>query len=84
MFPPDEKRPLNILEETAVFEDNRVETGLLWKSNVPHLPPNRKTTINRLASLERKSQKSLDFANLYQDQIEEYIALCHERQLSEE
>ena len=72
------------MKKLLFYKDNRVETGLLWKSNVPHLPPNRKTTTNRLASLERKSQKSLDFANLYQDQIEEYIALCHERQLSEE
>ena len=44
LVPPNEKRSLNILEETAFIKDNRVETGFLWKSNVPHLPANRKMT----------------------------------------
>ena len=30
-LPPDEKRSLNILEETTVIKDNGVETGLSWK-----------------------------------------------------
>ena len=37
-----------------------------------------------LKSLERKFQKNPDFAKLYQNQIEEYIALGHTRQLSKE
>ena len=38
LLPPDEKRYLNILEETTVIKDNRVNTILLWKCYVPHLP----------------------------------------------
>ena len=38
LLPPDEKRYLNILEETTVIKDNRVNTVLLRKSYVPHLP----------------------------------------------
>ena len=57
LLPPDEKRYLNILEETTVIKDNRVDTGLLWKSNVRHLPANRKMAINRLESPERKFQE---------------------------
>ena len=84
LLPPDEKRSLNILEETTVIKDNPVETGLSWKSNVPHLPANRKMAINRLESLEKKFQKNLDFAKLYHDQTEEYITLGHARQLTKE
>ena len=55
------------------------------KSNVPSLPANRKMKKKtRLESLERKFQKNTDFAKLYQDQIEEHIALDHARQLSKE
>ena len=84
MLLPDEKVSLNILEEIIVIKDNRVETGLLWKSDVPHLPANQKMTINRLESLERKFQINPDYAKLYHDHIEEYIALGHARQLSKE
>ena len=79
-MPPDEKRSLNILEETTVIKDNRVETDLLWKSDVPHLPVNRKIAVNRLESLERNPY----FPKLYHDQIEEYILFGHARQLSKE
>ena len=84
MLPPDKKRSLNIFEETTVIKDNRIEKGLLWKSHVPYLPANRKMAINRLELLERKFQKNPDFAELYHDLIEEYIALDHVHQLSKE
>ena len=84
LLPPDEKRSLNILEETTVIKDNRVETGLLRRSDVPHLPADRKIAINRLESLEKKFQKNPDFAKLYYDQIEKYIKLGHARQLTKE
>ena len=83
LLPPNEKRSLNTLEETTVIKDNRVETGLLWKSNVPHLPANRKMAVNCLESLEEKFQKNPDFSKLYHDQIEEYIT-GHARQLTKE
>ena len=69
LLPPDEKRFLDILEETTVIKDNRDETSLSWKSNVPHLPANRKMTINHLESLEKKFQKNPDFVKLYHNQI---------------
>ena len=68
---PDEKRSLNILEEITVIKNNRVVTGLLWNSNVPYLPANRKMATNRLELLEKKFQKNPDFVKLYHDQIEE-------------
>ena len=40
--------------------------------------------INRLKPQERKFQKKLNFAELYHDQIEEYIALGHAYQRSME
>ena len=40
--------------------------------------------INRLESLERKFQKNPNFAKLYYNQIEKYIALGHTCQLSKE
>ena len=40
--------------------------------------------INRLESIEKKSQKDPVFAKLYHDQIEEYITLGHARQLTKE
>ena len=81
---PDEKRSLNILEETTDIKDNRVETGLLWRSDVPHLPADQKMAINRLESLEKKFQKNPDFAKLCYGQIEKYIKLGHTRQLTKE
>ena len=67
----DEKRSLNILEETTVIKDNRVETGLLWKNHVPYLPATRKMPKHRLESLERKFRKNPGFAELHDDHIEE-------------
>ena len=84
MLPPDGKGSLNNLEETTVIKDNRFEAGLLWKSDVPNLPANRKMTVNRLEFLERKFQKKPSFSKLYQDQIGKYIDLGHARQLSKE
>ena len=78
MLPPDERRSLNILG------DNRVETGLLWKTDVPHLSANHKIAINRSELLERNFQKPPDFAKHYHHQIEGYTALDHARQLSKE
>ena len=46
MLPPHKKRSLNIPEETTVIKDNRVETGLLFKRDAPHLLAHRKMTIN--------------------------------------
>ena len=56
MLPGDERRSLNILEETSFFKDNNVETCSLLKSGVPHLPANQKMVSNRLELLERKLQ----------------------------
>ena len=84
LLQPDEKRYLNILEETTVIKNNRVVTGLLWNNNVPYLPANRKMATNRLELLEKKFQKNPDFAKLYHDQIEEYIRLGHACQLNKE
>ena len=36
LLPLHEERSLNILEETTVIKDNRVEIGLLWKFDVSH------------------------------------------------
>ena len=55
-LPADKKWSLNILEETSFFKDDRVETGLLLKSDVPHLPANQKMILNHLELLERKLQ----------------------------
>lgn len=82
MLPPDQKTSLNILEETTVIKHNRVDTSVLWKCDVPHLPANRKKAINSLESLKRRFQKNPDSANFYHDQIKEYIG--HARYVSKE
>ena len=83
-LPTAEKVYLNIIEETTVIKNNRVETSLLWKFDEPHLTANRKISINSLESLKRKLQKTPDFAKHYHDQIQKYIALDHARHVNKE
>ena len=54
MLPADKRGSLNVLEETSFFKDNHVETGLLLKSGVPHLPANQNMALNCLELVERK------------------------------
>ena len=38
LLPPNDKRSLQILQQTTIIPDNRRETGLLWKKKEPVLP----------------------------------------------
>ena len=50
----DEKRALEILEQTTTKKQGRYEAGILWKNDNPSLPNNRALAIVRMINMERK------------------------------
>ena len=50
----DEKRALNILQNTISFKEGKYETGLLWKEYRVNLPNNRQLAVQRLQSSEKR------------------------------
>ena len=49
----DEKRSLNILQNTISFIEGKYKTGILWRENKVNLPNNRQFAVQRLQSLEK-------------------------------
>ena len=81
LTPPNEKRSLEILQETKINKHNRVETTLQWKKEEPALPHNETPALSQYQSL-KKCQKKQDLALLYRKQIHENILFGHAHQLS--
>ena len=50
----DEKRALNILQNTISFKEGKHETRPLWRQDKVNLPNNRQLAVQRLQSLEKK------------------------------
>ena len=61
----DEKRTLNILQNTILFKEGKYETGLLWKEDRVNLPNNRQLEVQRLQLLEKRLAKNEDFETKY-------------------
>ncbi|XP_062699455.1 uncharacterized protein LOC134284515 [Aedes albopictus] len=69
----DDKRAVQILEQTTVKKGTRYETGLLWRADSPSLPDSLPMAINRLKSLERRLARNPELAKNVGQQIGNYI-----------
>ncbi|XP_062704212.1 uncharacterized protein LOC134286593 [Aedes albopictus] len=70
----DDRRAVQILEQTTIRHGNRYETGLLWKIENPVLPDSLPMAKSRLKSLEKRLERDPELSSNVQRQIEGYIA----------
>ena len=74
----DEKRALEILEQTTTKNQRKYEVGILWKDDNPSLPNNRALSIARMINIERKFKQDPKFHEMYTATINDYIKQGHE------
>ena len=58
MLTINETRAMNVSETTTALNNKHYEIGLLWKTDNPKLPMNRKLVENRLISLEERLERN--------------------------
>ena len=73
----DEKRALEILEQTTTKKQGKYEVGILWKDDNPSLPNNRALAIARMINMERKFKQDPKFHEMYAATINDYIKQGH-------
>ena len=73
----DEKRALNILQDTISFKEGKYETRLLWKEDIVNLPNNRQLAVQRLQSLEKRLARNEDLKTIYHKTVKQYIDNNH-------
>ena len=73
----DEKRALNILQNTVSFKGGKYKTGLLWGEDRVHLPNNRQLAEQRLQSLEKRLARNKDLKTKYHKTVKQYIDNNH-------
>ena len=73
----NEKRSLNILQNTISFKKGKYKTGLLWKDDRVNLPNNRELAVQRLQSLEKRSAKNEDLKTKYHKTVKQCIDKNH-------
>ncbi|KAK3730780.1 hypothetical protein QZH41_000800 [Actinostola sp. cb2023] len=80
----EDKKALEIFQETTKLKDGRYEVGLLWNTKDPHLPNNRTQAERRLQQLKRRFVRDSEFAARYKAVMEEYISKGYAKKLSDE
>ena len=68
----DDKRALQILENTTVRKSNQYETGLLWRIDKPSFPDSFRMAVKRLNSLEKRLAREPELAAKVSEQIKGY------------
>ena len=66
LLPPSQKRALNSLETTTVFQNDRFEIGLLWKKENTVLLDSRDLAVKKLMLSEKRFSKIAGFKELYE------------------
>ena len=69
----DEKRALNILQNTISFKEGKYKTGLLWREDKVNLPNNRQLAVQSLQSLEKKLARNEGLKTKYHKTVKQYI-----------
>ena len=70
----DEKRVVNILENTSKFIKGKYQVSLLWKKYNPVPSYNTNLSLRRLKNLEKKISKDQLLAKSYSKKINSYIS----------
>ena len=82
----EDKRALEILEDTTAFIDGHYEVGLLWKGDEPQLPNNRALAERRAELLRRRLTRAgnEEMAAKYRGVMNDYISKGYARKLTPE
>ena len=82
----DDKRALQIIDETTRFVNGHYEVGLPWKDADPKLPDNRNMAERRLEMLKRRLLKpeNNDLALKYRETMQGYIDKGYARKLTDD
>lgn len=80
----DDKRAMELMEQSCKLENNRYVIGLPWKKDKTLLPNNRSLAEIRLRSLEKSLSKNEEKARMYDKAIMQYAANNWAIPLSEE
>lgn len=67
---PEDERAKEIFERTAKRVNNRFQVRLPWREDNVQLPPSYEMALRRLKTLERKMDKSPEFARQYRQQVD--------------
>lgn len=73
-----------LLTSTTRRIGERFETGLLWRSDDIQLPNSYGMALSRLRGVESKMRRDPDYAQQYQNEIENYIKKGYARKLSDD
>ena len=73
----DEKKALEILEQTTTKKHGKYEVGILWKDFNPSLSNNRALAIARMIKMEPKFKPDPKFHEMYTPTINDYIKQGH-------
>ena len=73
----NEKRVLEILEQTTTKKQGKYEVGILWKDDNSSRPNNRALAIARMINMERKFKQDPKFHEMYTATINDYIKQGH-------
>ena len=81
----EDKRAMQIIEDTTRLVDGRYEVGMLWKNDERQFPNNLVMAKQRLESLRRRLTKSgnEEMATKYREVMDSYISSGFARKLSE-
>ena len=81
----EDRRAQDILESTTTkIEDNRYETGLLWKTDNVSLPDSKTMATRRLHGTEKRLKGSPEKAAAYQATIDSYLEKGHAKKLTKD
>ena len=79
----EDKRAIEIMENSTRKIGSRYETGLLWKNDGVSLPDNKGMALRRLESLERSLLQKPEKAEAYQKILNGYIEKGHARKVDQ-
>ena len=68
-----EKKALDLVSESLLYQNGRYQVAVPWKDDKPKLPDNRSMATSRLHSTEKKLLQNEFVAKEYQITIEQYI-----------
>jgi hypothetical protein len=78
----NDKKALNIMEQSAKLVDGHYEIGLPWKNYPPNLSNNRLQAVKRLFSLKRRLQHDPSLLEKYKQFMDGLLTKDHARKVS--
>ena len=79
-----DQEALKRMENSVCVVGGHYEIGMLWKSDTPWLPNNKRTAEARLQSLKRKLKRDENFHRKYREFMENLIQKGYARKMTEE